>query len=155
MIKSALHGIKVVEFANMVSGPYCGKLLGDMGADVIKIENPKGDPARRFGPFPKSGPDPECSALYLYNNTSKRGLVLDLNSTEGVDTFKRLIRRADILIDNHPPKTLEDLGLGWEALQDLNPGLIYTAITPYGRTGPRSGVKGDELTIIHAGGLGN
>ena len=139
----------------MVSGPYCGKLLADMGANVIKVEPPGGDPSRECGPFPKSGPHPERSAMFLYNNTSKRGITLNPDKPEGLNALKRLLKWADVLIDNHPPQRLESLGLTWKAMSQLNPGLIYTSITPYGRTGPQSGDKGDELTIIHAGGLGN
>ncbi len=155
MAAGPLDGIKVAEFATMVSGPYCGKLLADMGADVVKIEPPEGDPSRRCGPFPKSGPHPERSALFLYNNTSKRGVTLNLGTAEGLDVFKRFLKWADVVIDNHPPSYLESLGLDWDAMCKLNAALIYTSITPYGRTGPRANVKGDELTIIHAGGLGN
>jgi crotonobetainyl-CoA:carnitine CoA-transferase CaiB-like acyl-CoA transferase len=155
MSKNALDGIKVVEYATEVSGPYCGKLLADLGAEVIKIEPPGGDPSRSFGPFPKSGPHPEKSATFLYLNTSKKGVVLDLDATEGLADFKRLLKWADLLIDNHPPKILEDLGLPWDTLHALNPRLVYTSITPHGRTGPRADVKGNELTLIHAGGLGN
>lgn len=151
----ALKGIKVVELATMVSGPYCGKLLADLGADVIKAEAPDGDPARQCGPFLKNKPHPERSALFLYNNTSKRGITLNLEMPAGRRALKGLIKWADILIDNHPPRWLEDLGLTWDVMRKLNPGLVYTCITPYGRTGPRANVKGDELTIIHAGGLGN
>lgn len=155
MTKMALDGVKVLEFATMVSGPYCGKLLGDMGADVIKVEYPEGDPSRAAGPFPKSGPDPEQSALFLYINTSKRSIVLDLTEPSQLETFKDLIAWCDILIDNHSPGILQGVGLGWEALQLLNPRLISTVITPYGLTGPRKDVPGDELTLIHAGGLAN
>jgi len=155
MAVGALSGIKVVDFSTMVSGPYCGKLLADLGADVIKVEPPEGDPSRDHGPFPKSGRHPERSALFLYNNTSKRGITLDPDKPEGMDAFKRLLKWADVLIDNHPPQRLEGLGLSWDALSELNPALIYTSITPYGRTGPRADVKGDELTLIHAGGIGN
>ena len=155
MSEKALNDLKIIEFASMVSGPYCGKLLADLGANVVKIEPTKGDPARSFGPFPTTGPNPERSGLFLYNNTSKRGITLDLTSPEGIETFKKLIIWADVLIDNHPPAVLENLGLGWEIIHQLNPELVYTSITPYGRTGPRSKVKGDELTLIHAGGLGN
>lgn len=154
MSKRALDGVKVVELANMISGPYCGKLLADMGADVIKVELPGGDPARQVGPFPNDEPHPERSGLFLYNNTSKRGMVLDLNEAEGLEKFKNLVSWADILIENISPTFLADLGLDWESLHTLNPGLIYTAISPYGRTGPKSKLKGDELTLIHAGGLG-
>ena len=155
MTEGALSGIKVVELATMVSGPYCGKLLADMGADVIKVEPSEGDPSRQCGPFPKSGPHPERSALFLYNNTSKRGVTLNLDRPEGLDMFKRLLIWSDVLIDNHPSQHLESPGLSWEAMHQLNPALVYTSITPYGRTGPRADVKGDELTLIHAAGLGN
>lgn len=155
MKKSALAGVRVVEYATMVSGPYCGKLLADLGADVVKVEPPGGDPARRAGPFPKSGPHGEQSGLFLYNNTSKRGVVLDLDDAGDREDFRALLSTADVLIDNHSPSRLHDLGLGWQALQALNPRLVYTSITPYGRTGPRAHYRGDELTLIHAGGLGN
>jgi len=155
MSKAALEGIKVIEFATMVSGPYCGKLLADLGADVIKVESSEGDPARFAGPFPTGNPDPEKSALFLYNNTSKRGITLDIKKAEDLETFIQLVSTADALIDNHSPNVLEDVGLGWEALHQLNPALVYTCITPYGRTGPRANVKGDELTLIHAGGVAN
>jgi crotonobetainyl-CoA:carnitine CoA-transferase CaiB-like acyl-CoA transferase len=154
MGRSALEGIKIVELATMISGPYCGKLMADMGADVIKIESPRGDPARRTGPFPKDMPHPEKSGLFLYNNTSKRGVVLDLETDAGIQAFKQLICWADILIDNISPAYLSGKNLDWEHLQALNPKLIYTAIHPYGRTGPRASCQGDELTLIHAGGLG-
>lgn len=155
MGKKALEGIRVLEFATMVSGPYCGKLLGDLGADVVKVELPAGDPSRAAGPFPAGGSDPEKSALFLYNNTSKRGLVLDLSDQSQLETFKGLLAWCDLLIDNHAPDTLAAVGLDWQALQVINPRLIYTVITPYGLSGPRKDVPGDELTLIHAGGLGN
>ena len=155
MTKSALKGVKILEFATDVSGPYCAKLLADLGADVIKVEAPEGDPARLAGPFPKSGPHPERSALFLYNNTSKRGVVLDLGRPEGLEVFRRFAAWADALVDNHPRDHLESFGLGWEALQRVNPGLVYTSITPYGRTGPRAGAQGGEVTLSHTGGLGN
>lgn len=155
MFEGALSGIKVVEYATMVSGPYCGKLFADFGADVIKVEPPEGDPARRCGPFPKEDKDPEKSALYLYNNTSKRGITLDIEKQEGMEAFRKLLVWGDVLIDNHSCDHLEKLGLSWEQLQTVNPGLIYISITPYGRTGPRSRVKADELTLNHAGGEAN
>ena len=154
MAEGALAGVKVVELARMISGPYCGKLLADMGADVIKIEPPEGDPARRTGPFPNDEPHPERSGLFLYNNTSKRGIVLDLESPDGIQSLKKLIQWADILIDNISPTYLSQKNLDWENLRKLNSKLIYTAIHPYGRTGPRADKPGDELTLIHAGGLG-
>jgi len=155
MAKVALNGIKVVELATMVSGPYCGKLLADMGADVIKVEPTDGDPSRQYGPFPKSGAHPERSAMFLYNNTSKRGITLNLDKAAGLDVFKRLIKWADVLIDNHHPAYLAGYGLNYDSIKELNRSLIYTSITPYGHTGPRANDKGYELTTIHAAGLGN
>ncbi|MBN1613665.1 MAG: CoA transferase, partial [Deltaproteobacteria bacterium] len=141
--------------ATMVSGPYCGKLLGDMGADVVKVEPPEGDSARFCGPFPSGDPHPEQSALFLYVNTSKRGVTLDVGAASDLDLFRRLIRWAHVLIDNHPPEHMKDLGLDWDVLQEINPALVYVSITPYGRTGPRAGIRADELTITHAGGIGS
>jgi len=154
MFQGALEGVKVVEYATMVSGPYCGKLLADLGADVIKVEPPGGDPSRLCGPFPEDKKHPEKSALFLYNNTSKRGITLDLMKAEGLEVLKKLLQWTDVFIDNNPVDYFENLNLGWDALQQLNPGLIYASITPYGRTGPRAKVKGDELTLVHAGGIG-
>jgi len=156
MTRRAFAGVKVVEFARMVSGPYCGKLLADMGADVVKVEEPPdGDPARRRGPFPADEPHPERSGLFLYLNTSKRGVTLDLSQPAGRDAFRRLLSWTDVLIDNHPAERLESLGFGWETLRRENPRLVYTSITPHGRTGPRAGRKGTDLTACHGGGLGN
>lgn len=140
----------------MVSGPYCAKLLADMGADVVKIEEPPdGDPARHRGPFPGDQAHPERSGLFLYLNTSKKGITLDPAQPPGREALARLIRWADVLVDNHRPERLESLGLGWEAVRSMNPALIVTSITPYGRTGPHAERKGSELTSYHAGGLGN
>ena len=156
MSRGAFEGVKIVEYATMVSGPYCAKLFADMGADVIKVEEPPaGDPARRRGPFPNDEPHPERSGLFLYLNTSKRGITLDLNKPAGLDVFARLVASADVLIDNHPVERLESLGLGWDELHRLNPQLIVASMTPYGRSGPRARNKGGELTSFHAGGLGN
>lgn len=155
----ALAGIRVVETGSMVAAPYCAKLLGDLGAEVIKVEPPEGDPARRYGPFPAQpcgdGSAAAAGALFLYNNTSKRGMRCDFADPEQVELLRRLVDGADALIDDHAPAALEPLGLGLEATRRRNPGLVYTSVTPYGRTGPCAGDKGDELTLTHAGGLGN
>ncbi|MBI4767304.1 MAG: CoA transferase [Deltaproteobacteria bacterium] len=155
MTPKALNNLKVLEFAQEVSGPYCGKLFADLGAEVIKVETPEGDPSRNYGPFPDDQAHPEKSALFLYLNTNKQGVVLDLNSEGGRDRFGKLVQWADILIDNHPADVLEKSGFDWIQLQRLNPGLIYISITPYGRTGPRAKVKGGELTVSHGGALAN
>jgi len=155
MSDSVLNDLKVLDMSTMVSGPYCAKLFADMGAEVVKVETPDGDPARHFGPFPNGQPHPEKSGLYLYNNTNKKGITIDFSKPEDIDTFKQLVQWADILIDNRSPDFLESVNLGWETLHKLNRNLVYTSITPYGRTGPRANAKGDELTLMHAGSLGN
>ena len=121
MSQKALSDIKVLEFATMVSGPYCGQLMADIGADVVKVETMTGDPARAYGPFPNTGSNAECSGLFLYNNTSKRGITLNLTTSGGLDAFRKLILWADVLIDNHGPDALENLGLGWKTIHQINP----------------------------------
>lgn len=155
MSASALDGVRVVEFGEMIAGPYCGKMLGDLGADVVKVESPDGDAARRYGPFPGDKQHLERSALFLYANTSKRGVTLDLSLASDVEALKKLIEWADVFIDSQAPSVLIDCGLDRETIQAFNPALIYTSITPYGRTGPRADAPGDELTLVHASGLGN
>ncbi|MEE2778857.1 MAG: CoA transferase [Acidobacteriota bacterium] len=150
---SALKGIRVVELAEGIAGPYCGKLFADLGADVIKVEAPTGDPSRAVGPFADGQPDPETSAAYLYNNTSKRSIRLDLAAE--VALVRRLIESADVVIVGLGQGTLAGHGLDWSDLEAGCPGLVYTSLTPYGRTGPRAHVPGGELTLTHAGGLGS
>ena len=155
MASAAFEGVSVVEFAGMVSGPYCGKLLADMGAGVIKVEEPPdGDPARKRRPFPDDKPHPERSGLFLYLNTNKRSLALDVDRPDGCEALARLIAGADVLIDDNPQGRLEALGLNWPTLHERHPSLIVTSITPHGRSGPRAGQKGTDLTGFHGGGIG-
>lgn len=154
-LPSALSGATVLEFGTMIAGPYCAKMLGDLGAEVIKVEPPEGDPSRQYGPFPDDEANPEQSALFLYTNTSKRGITLDLSNEDDLNTFKELVEWADVLIDNHHPSPLAELGLDWATIHALNPSLIYTRITPYGLTGPNANVAGDELTLVQSSGFGN
>jgi crotonobetainyl-CoA:carnitine CoA-transferase CaiB-like acyl-CoA transferase len=126
----ALEGIRVVEFANYVSGPYAGMLLGDYGAEVIKIESPDGgDPFRGWGRV-------EYSPTFGSVNRNKRSIVLDLKSTEGVSAARALVRTADVLIENFRHGTMERLGLGYEQLRCDNPGLVWCSITGFGTNGP-------------------
>jgi len=142
----ALNDLKVVEFAQMVSGPMCGKMFADMGAEVIKIEPPAtGDEARRRRPFADDAPHPEKSGFFLYLNTSKKSLTLDPASRSGADVFKKLVATADILIENHQPGYMERIGLGYETLKAINPRLIVVSITPFGQTGPYREWKGSDL----------
>jgi crotonobetainyl-CoA:carnitine CoA-transferase CaiB-like acyl-CoA transferase len=141
-----LDDIRVIELAEMVSGPMCGKLFADMGAEVIKIEPPKtGDEARHHPPFPGDIPHPEKSGMFLYLNTGKKSVTLDITRTAGAEIFKRLIGNADILIENQRPGYLQTLGLGYETLRALNPKLIVTSVTPFGQSGPYRDWKGTDL----------
>jgi crotonobetainyl-CoA:carnitine CoA-transferase CaiB-like acyl-CoA transferase len=146
MVKRALDDLKVIEFAEMVSGPMCGKMFADMGAEVIKIEPPgAGDEARRHRPFPGDAPHPEKSGLFLYLNTSKKSITLDPSKPSGAAIFKKLIADADVLIENHAPGYIERIGLGYETLRELNPKLIVVSISPFGQTGPYRDWKGSDL----------
>jgi crotonobetainyl-CoA:carnitine CoA-transferase CaiB-like acyl-CoA transferase len=145
-MKRALDDIRVIEYAEVVSGPMCGKMLSDMGAEVIKIEPPGcGDRSRHLPPFPGDIPHPEKSGVFLYLNTGKKGLTLDPGKPSGAAIFKDLLARADILIENHPPGFLDGLGLDYESLHGLNPGLIVVSITPFGQCGPYRDWKGSDL----------
>jgi CoA:oxalate CoA-transferase len=142
----ALDDLKVVEYAQMVSGPMCGKMFADMGAEVIKIEPPRvGDEARSRPPFPGDVPHPEKSGFFLYLNTSKKSITLDPGQPKGAAIFKKLIEHADILIENNAPGHLASLGLGYETLHSINPRLILTSITPFGQSGPYRDWKGTDL----------
>jgi CoA:oxalate CoA-transferase len=148
----ALKGIKIVELTEFVSGPYCGKLLADMGAEVIKVEKPGiGDKARSFGPFPDDLPHPEKSGLFLFLNTNKSGITLNIETDAGLKILKELLKWADVLIDDHLAKELPGLGLSYNKLRKINPGLIMTSITPFGLTGPMKNYKGNDLIAVNAG----
>lgn len=155
MAKSALGHLKVLELCNMVSGPYCTKLLADLGADVIKIEPPgRGDGARKRGPFLHDQPDPELSGVYLYLNSNKLGITLDVNTSTGQRIFKELVAQTDILVEDNSPLFLKETGLGYEVLKGINPRLVMTSITPFGQVGPYRDYRAYELNVYHAGGEG-
>ncbi|MGH8010967.1 MAG: CaiB/BaiF CoA transferase family protein [Candidatus Binataceae bacterium] len=146
MGKRALDDLKVLEFAQMVSGPACGKMFADMGADVLKLEPPReGDPARHQPPFPGDVPHPEKSGFFIYLNTSKKSLTLDPATPSGAAVFKRLAAEADVVIENHPPGYMERIGLGYETLKALNRRLILVSISPFGQSGPYREWKGTDL----------
>lgn len=154
MTDGALSDLKVLEYADFVSGPFCGKLMADLGADVIKIEAPSsGDSARHSGPFPKDIPHPERSGLFLYLNTNKRSITLDPGTPAGAGIFRELIKTADVLIENTPPGAMAVLGLDYESLRQINPGLVMTSVTPFGQSGPYSKWKGNDLICTHMSGL--
>ena len=154
MPKSALGGTKIVELCQLVAGPYCTKLLSDLGAEVIKIEPPEGDPARKLPPFFHDEPDPEGSGLFLYLNTNKMGITLNLHTATGKDIFLRLVENADIMVEDNPPGTMEKLGLDYECLKEINPRLLMASITPFGQTGPYRDYKAYHLNVFHSSGEG-
>ena len=155
MASKALLGVKILEFCTTVSGAYCAKLMADLGAEVIKIEPPGiGDGARRKPPFLKDEAHPEKSGLFMYINTSKFGITLDPEKPEGNKIFKQLVKNVDILIEDHQPGEMERMGLGYDALKQINPGLIMTAITPFGQTGPYKDYKAYQLNISQMSGQG-
>jgi len=155
MPEQALSGLKVIEIGDLVSAPYCGKLLADLGAEVIKIEAPRiGDEARRRKPFAGEKAGVERSGLYAYLNASKFGITLDPKTEDGKTIFESLIRDADILVENNSPQEMADLGLDYKSLEKLNPRLIMTSITPFGQTGPHRDYKATELNLYHGGGFG-
>jgi crotonobetainyl-CoA:carnitine CoA-transferase CaiB-like acyl-CoA transferase len=155
MADRALADLKVLEFANLVTGPYCCKLMADLGAEVIKIEQPGfGDVSRRREPFALNKPGVERSGLFAYLNTNKLSVTLNPESAKGKAIFKELVKNADILVENQPPQLMEDLGFNYKALDDINPQLIMTSITPFGQTGPHRDYKAHELTTYHGGGYG-
>jgi len=149
----ALAGLSVLELGRMVAAPYCAKLFADLGADVIKLEAPGvGDPARRRGPFPDDVPHPERSCLFLFLNTSKRSITLDLETEAGRKIFRELIAETDVFIEDTAPGELERLELDPPRLAELNPRLVVTSITPFGRTGPHRSYRGYHLNIYHGSG---
>jgi crotonobetainyl-CoA:carnitine CoA-transferase CaiB-like acyl-CoA transferase len=149
----ALSGLKVIEYSEFISGPYCGKLLADLGAEVIKVEPPgSGDKARSWGPFPQDIPHPEKSGLFLYLNTNKSGVTLNLRSATGRGIFGELVRKADIIVENYPPQETKALGLDYQNLHKINPAVVVISITPFGQTGPYRNYKSCDLISNHMSG---
>jgi len=142
--ESMLSPYRVLDLTDE-KGLLCGKLLGDLGADVIKIERPGGDPARNLGPFYHDEADPEKSLFWFAYNTNKRGITLDIETSDGRELFKRLVKSADFIIESLPPGHMDELGLGYSALEKLNPGVIMVSITPFGQTGPYRDYKAPDI----------
>jgi crotonobetainyl-CoA:carnitine CoA-transferase CaiB-like acyl-CoA transferase len=149
----ALAGLRVVEIASDIAGPYCTKLLADLGAEVIKIEPPTGDPLRDWGPFPGGAKDPNKSGLFEYLNAGKLGATIDLDADSS--DSRSLIASADLLCDGMPPGALDSFGLGVSALQGLRPGLVVVRISPFGQHGPLRDRQVTPLTVQAASGWVN
>ena len=145
-----LDGVRVLDLTRVVAGPYCSMFLGDLGAEVIKVEQPGlGDDTRGWGP-PFAGGE---SAYYLCINRNKKSLTLDLKSKRAVELLRELVKSADVIIENFRPGTMERLGLGEKELRSLNPRLIFASLTGFGADGPMSDWPGYDLIVQAWGGL--
>jgi crotonobetainyl-CoA:carnitine CoA-transferase CaiB-like acyl-CoA transferase len=149
----ALAGLRVVEYGGMVLAAYAARLMADLGAEVIKVEPPDGDPSRCRGPFPKGrDADPEASGLFLYLNANKKGVTLDLRNPRGQRSMRELLDTADVFIHNTPLADAHVLGVDYESIAGVNPKLVCTWVTPFGLSGPHAGWAAENITIVSAGG---
>jgi len=147
-----LSSFRALDLTNE-QGFVCGKILAALGIDTIKIEQPGGDAARNIPPFLGDTPDPQKSLYWQAFNTDKRSITLNLKTARGQDLFKRLVKKADFVVESFSPGTLDAIGLGYEPLSQLNPRIIVTSITPFGQQGPHSSYKASELVISAMGGV--
>ena len=144
-----LEGIRVIELCNVAAGPFCGMLLADMGADLIKVENPEGGDTLRSWPPIKEGFSENFASL----NRNKRSVTLDLKKPDDLEQFKSLVQSADVLIENNRPGVMKRLGVDYETLKALNPKLVMASISAYGQTGPRASEGGFDLTVQAMSGI--
>jgi benzylsuccinate CoA-transferase BbsE subunit len=147
-----LTGLRALDLTNEL-GFFCGKILAQFGIEVIKIEKPGGDPARNFGPFYHDIKDPEKSLYWFAYNDSKKGTTLNIESPEGQDIFKKLVKNADFVLESFPVGYMGKLGLGYEELSAINPRIIMTSITPFGQTGPYKDYKATDIIAMAMGGI--
>ncbi|HLS09276.1 CoA transferase [Lentibacillus sp.] len=146
----ALENIKILDLSRVLAGPYCTMILGDLGAEVIKVEAPGGsDETRKWGPPFQNG----VSAYYLCANRNKKSITLDLKSEKGHEAIKELVRESDVIINNFKTGTMQRLGLDYETLADINPGIVYCSITGFGETGPYKDMPGYDFIIQAMSGL--
>jgi crotonobetainyl-CoA:carnitine CoA-transferase CaiB-like acyl-CoA transferase len=147
----ALEGIRVLDLSRVLAGPYCSMILGDLGADVIKVERPGiGDETRNWGP-PFAAPGE--SAYFLCANRNKRSITVNLKAPQGVEIIKALARRSDVLLENFPPGTTDRLGISYQAIREVNPRIIYCSITGFGPDGPYCHRTGYDVVVAALGGL--
>ena len=154
MTSGVLDDVRVLEIGQGISSCFCGKLFADLGAEVIKVEPPDaGDELRAHGPFPGDVPHPERSGLFLYLNTSKLGVTLDLASPTGRGILRQLLGSADVLVENYAPGALASWGLDVPALLDAFPRLVITSVTPYGQSGPWRDYRGYDINVAAVSGV--
>ncbi len=147
-----LNGCRALDFTDE-KGFVCGKILADLGVDVIKVERPNGDPSRRMGPFWKDVPHPEKSLGWLAYNANKRGITLNIETTDGREIARELVKSADFVVESFPPGYLEGRGLDYSTLKEINPGLVHVSITPFGQKGPYEAFRGCDLVVMSMSGL--
>lgn len=145
MLDGALSGVKVLDLSEDIAGSFCARLMADYGADVLKLEPPGGASLRRMGPFHHDDPHPEKSLFFLLLNLNKKGATLNLTTDTGQSILKRLAKHVDVIVETYRPGYLDSLGLGYDTLSQINPGLVLTSITPFGQDGPYSQYKGEEI----------
>ena len=148
MSEKALHGVKVLDFTNVLAGPYCTMMLSNMGADVYKLEKPGGDDSRAFGPHIN-----DASAYFMSINRGKKSIICDTKTEKGKELFKRMAAKADVLVENLKPGAMERMGLGYDTLKEKNPRLIYVAISGFGHTGPYSPRASYDMIVQAMGGI--
>ena len=154
MTFSLLQGLRVVELGESVSAPYCTKLLADMGAEVVKIERPGvGDQTREYGPFLNDQPHHERSGLFLYLNSNKQGVTLDLETPTGREILGELLANSQVFVHNLHPIEMDRLGIDYETLRSHNDQLVMASITPFGLTGPYRNYKAYDINLAAAGGI--
>src|SRR3990172_1701369 len=151
-IDGALSHLRVIELGD-IPASYATRLLADLGADVIKVEPPGGDPNRLLPPFAKNIPGPERSLTFLNANLNKRSIILDVKDAHDRSVFEALLTRADIFLEATPVGHLASLGLGENRLKELNPGLVTVSMTPFGQSGPYSGFKGNDAVVAAMSGV--
>jgi crotonobetainyl-CoA:carnitine CoA-transferase CaiB-like acyl-CoA transferase len=142
-----LNGCRALDLTDE-KGFLCGKVLADLGVDVIKVEPPGGCPSRRIGPFWHDIPDPEKSLYWFAYNSNKRGITLDIETNDGKEIFKKLASKADFVIESFKPGWMDKLGIGYAVLSSLNKGIILTSITPFGQTGPYRDCEGPDIVVM-------
>ena len=148
---SVLDDVRILEVGGELGG-WCGKLLADMGATVIKVEPPEGEETREYPPFYNDEPDKNGSLYFWHYNTNKQSVTLDIESETGRDLFLRLAAGADVIIDSSEPKYMDSLGLGYERVSEVTPDIIFAAVSPFGQDAPYSDYASTDMTALAFGG---
>ena len=153
MSERVFSGVKILDLTQGIAGPYCTKLFGSFGAEVIKVERPnKGDITREMGPFPNDEYDLEKSGTFFYLNTNKKSITLNVKRKEGIEILKRILKTTDVLVESYAPGGLQKLGLSKKMLRKINPRMIVTSISAFGKTGPYRRYRANNLTVSALGG---